>query len=452
LETLIYGVTLPATHAPRKREPDHPSLHAALKQKGVTLQLLWREYCDDTPEAERYGRSQFCQRYRDWCQRQPLSMRQTHIAGEKLFVDYAGPTLPITDPGTGEIHHAQVFVAVLGYSNFTYAEVTRSQTLPDWISAHTRALNYFGGVPKLIVPDNLKSGISKACRYEPDTNPTYAHWAQHYDVAVLPARPLKPKDKAKVEVAVQIVERWILARLRRHTFFSLSEANAAIRTLLTELNGRCMRRYGQSRRERFARDERAVLSPLPVSDYVYTEIKRVRVHIDYHVEIDKHYYSVPHAHIKQELQAFCTPERITLKRNNRVIASHARSRVVGAHSTELTHMPAAHRAQSEWSAERLQHWAQRIGVACTQCVTQLLHSKPHPEQAYRACLGLLALAKQYGDTRLENACARALHLRSVRIKTVRNILTNGLDQQALHAAEPTTLPTHDNVRGAAHYH
>jgi transposase len=379
-------------------------------------------------------------------------MRQTHVAGEKLFVDYAGQTLPLTDPNTGEVHPAQVFVAVLGYSNFTYAEVSRSQTLPDWIGAHTRALNYFGGVPKLIVPDNLKSGISKACRYEPDNNPTYAHWAQHYEVAVLPARPLKPKDKSKVEVGVQIVERWILARLRHHTFFSLSDANAAIRRLLTDLNARVMRRYGQSRRMRFEQDERALLTPLPASDYVYTEVKRVRVHIDYHVEIDKHYYSVPHAFIKQELQAFCTAERITLKRHNRVIASHPRSHVLGAHTTDPTHMPAAHRAHAQWSSERLQQWAQRIGIACTQCVTQLLNSKAHPEQAYRACLGLLALAKHYGDTRLENACARALHLRSVRVKTVRNILTNGLDQQTLTASEQTTLPLHDNVRGAAHYH
>jgi len=452
LEKVIYGASSVPPPPPRKTEPSYVQLKHELQRKGVTLQLLWQEYRDATPTDEQYSYSQFCQRYRDWRKRQPLSMRQTHHPADKLFIDYAGLTLPITDPATGECHGAQLFVAVLGYSSYTFAEVTRTQTLPDWIASHHRALQFFGGVPKLIVPDNLKSAISKACRYEPDDNPTYAYFAQHYGVAILPARPYKPKDKAKAENAVLVAERWILARLRHHTFFSLSEANAAIRELLNELNNRRMRSYGESRRERFERHECTLLSPLPNDAYSYTEIKRVRVHIDYHVEIDKHYYSVPYAYIKQELQAFCSAERITIKKGNRVIASHARSSVMGAHSTDKTHMPKHHLAHSDWSPERLQNWATQIGPACLQLVTQWLHGKAHPEQAYRACLGLLSLAKAYRESRLENACARALHLRSTQLKTVRNILQNGLDQQALTPLESATLPAHDNIRGAHHYH
>lgn len=452
LEALVHGATPHREVTARKREPDYAAIQQALKRKEMTLQLLWEEYCAEAQGEACYGRSQFCQRYRDWLQHQPISMRQSHQPGEKLFIDYAGVTVPIVDPNTGEVHPAQVFVAVLGYSNYTYAEVTRTQRLADWLGAQQRALDFFGGVPKLLVPDNLKSAVLNACRYEPDLNPSYAHFARHYDVAVLPARPYKPKDKSKAEVGVQIVERWILARLRRHTFFSVSDANAMVRTLLTDLNQRRMRSYGQSRCERFEHAERAALSPLPAAPYVYTEIKKVRVHVDCHVEIDKHYYSVPHAYVRQELLAHCTAERITLWRQQRLLASHARSAVMGGHSTQAAHLPAAHRAQSQWSAQRLQDWAQNIGVACTQCVTQMLQSKEHPEQAYRACLGLLSLSRKYGVDRLEKACARALQLHSLRVKTVRNILENGLEQQPLTAPADTSLPAHDNLRGAHHYH
>jgi transposase len=452
LEQLVYGVRVHAPSPTRKHEPPYREVHEQLKRKGVTLQLLWQEYRASTPEAERYQYSQFCELYRRWRKTQSLSMRQTHIAGDKLFIDYAGMTVPIIDPNSGEIHAAQLFVATLGYSKYTYAEVTRTQTLPDWIGAHVRALQFFGGVPQLLVPDNLKSAVKMACRYEPDDNPTYAHLVQHYGVAVLPARPRKPKDKAIVENAVLIAERWILARLRDRQFFSLSDANTAVRELLHDMNHRTMRGVGQSRCERFEQTERALLSPLPATPYVYTEIKKVRVHIDSHAEIDKHYYSVPYAHIGQELQAFCTAERVTLKRHQRIVASHPRSFVAGAHTTDTSHLSPSQRAQAEWTPLRFEQWAQKIGVACAQLVAQLIRSKAHPTQAYRVCLGVLALAKKYGDTRLENACARALHLRSLQRRTLVNILEHGLDQQPLHATEQTTLPLHDNVRGAHHYH
>lgn len=453
LARLIYGERASLTPTPRKCEPAYHDIHAQLQRKGVTLQLLWEEYCERTPEAERYRYSQFCELYRRWRQCQPLSMRQTHVAGDKLFIDYAGMTVPITDPNSGEIHPAQLFVATLGFSNYTYAEVTRTQTLPDWIASHNRALQFFGGVPRLLVPDNLKSAVHKACRYEPDHNPTYAYFVQHYNVAAMPARPRKPKDKAKVENAVLIIERWILARLRQRTFFSLSDANVAVKELLVDMNNRTMKKIGQSRRQRFEQFERATLSPLPATPYVFTDIKKVRVHIDCHVEIDKHYYSAPHALIQQELQAFCTAQTITLKKGQRVVACHPRSHLIGAHTTDKTHLPPAHRAHAEWTPERFTQWAHNIGVACTQFVTQLLNDKDHPEQRYRACLGVLSLAKKYGNARLDNACARALQLRSLRRRTLVNILDNGLDRQPLaDARDSAALPAHDNIRGAHHYH
>lgn len=450
LERRIYGAPRCPNRA-LKQEPNYATIAQELTRKGVTLQLLWQEYCATTATEQAYSYSQFCQRVRDHKNRQPLSMRQTHSPGQKIFVDYAGPTIAITDPNTGELHSAQLFVAVCGYSNYTFADVTWSQRLPDWIGSHTRMLQFFGGVPELIVPDNLKSGVRDACRFDPEANPTYVQWAAHHGVAILPARPHKPKDKAKAEVAVQIVERWILARLRHHTFFSLSDVKAAVARELIVLNDKRMRTYQQSRRERFEHAERAQLKPLPAHDYVYTEIKTVRVHLDYHVEVDKHYYSVPYALIRQTLRAHCSSERIVLWHNSNVVASHPRSSVLGAHSTQPEHMPEAHRAHAQATPMYLRQRAEKIGVACTQCLDVLLRSKTHPEQAYRAILGILSLSKTYGDTRLENACSRALQLNSVRVKTLRNILRNGLDKDVLTATQQS-LPLHDNVRGPHHYH
>jgi transposase len=450
LERRIYGAPRCPNRA-LKQEPNYAYIAKELTRKGVTLHLLWQEYYAATPTEQAYAYSQFCQRVRDHKKRQPLSMRQTHTPGQKIFVDYAGPTIPITDPSTGEIKSAQLFVGVCGYSSYTFADVTWSQRLPDWIRSHTRMLQFFGGVPELIVPDNLKSGVRDACRFDPDANPTYVQWAAHHAVAILPARPYKPKDKAKAEVAVQLVERWIMARLRHQTFFSLSDAKAAVARELTRLNDKKMRVYQQSRRERFEQHERAQLKPLPPHDYVYTEIKTVRVHLDYHVEVDKHYYSVPYALIRQTLHAHCSSERIVLWHKNTVVATHPRSHVLGAHSTAPEHMPDRHRAHAQATPMYLRQRAEKIGLSCTQCLAVLLSSKAHPEQAYRAILGILSLSKTYGDTRLENACARALQLRSVRVKTIKNILRNGLDSEAI-TDEQQSLPLHDNVRGPHHYH
>ena len=431
--------------------PDWPSLHQELRKKGVTLFLVWQEYREQHPNGCQY--SWFCDQYRAWLGRQDVSMRQSHRFGEKLFVDYAGHTVPVIDGRTGEIRPAQIFVAVLGASNYTYAEATWSQALPDWIGSHQRAFAFLRGLPEVVVPDNLRSGVNRAHRYEPDINPTYQDMATHYGVAIVPARARKPKDKAKVEVGVQIVERWILAALRNRTFFALSELNQAIAQLLDRLNRRPFRKLPGSRLDWFERMEKPVLRPLPESPYVYAEWKVVRAHIDYHVEIAGHYYSVPYTWAKQQLDARITQTTIELFHKGKRIASHARSWLKGRHTTQAEHRPPAHQQYGEWSPERFQRWAEKIGVATCQVIRTVLAERRHPEQGYRSCLGILRLAKTYGDTRLEAACARALLLGTHRYKSIESILKHGLDSQQADLFDEPELPQqHENVRGSGYYH
>lgn len=380
-------------------------------------------------------------------------MRQNHRAGEKLFVDYAGQTVPIIDRNTGEIREAQVFVAVLGASNYTYAEATWSQTLPDWIGSHVRAFGFLGGVPELVVPDNLKSGVSKAHRYEPDTNPTYQDMASHYGVAVLPARVRKPKDKAKVEGGVLILERWVLAALRNRQFFSLAELNTTISELLVKLNERPFRKLPGCRREHFKQLDRPALQPLPAEPYVYAEWKKARVHIDYHVAVDGHYYSVPYALIKKQVEVRITRNTIECFHKGHRVASHRRSHHKGSHTTVEAHMPEAHRQAGEWSPERLARWAAQTGPATEKLIRTVLGSRKHPQQAYRSCLGILRLGKAYSDERLEAACRRALTLGSCRYKSIESILKHRLDEQPVEEQQELPLPDgHDNIRGPAYYH
>jgi transposase len=435
-------------------EPDFVTIHQELKRKGVTRQLLWEEYQHAHPN-DAYSYPQFCLLYRTWAGRLQRSLRQTHLAGEKLFVDYAGPTAAVVDASTGEIKPAQIFVAVWGASNFTYAEATWTQALPDWIGSHVRAFTFFGGVPALIVPDNLKAAVSVACRYEPELNPTYADLAAHYGTAVLPARPYKPKDKAKVEVGVQVVERWILARLRHHTFFSLSDLNAAIRALLVELNHRPFKKLPGSRRSQFETLDRPALKPLPAEAYDYADWKKARVNIDYHIEIDGHYYSVPHAHVKESVDVRLTATTVECLAQGQRIASHARSHRKGAHTTVIEHMPKAHQKHQDWTPGRFLTWALDIGPRTRDVVKHLLEHRPHPEHGYRSCLGLLGLAKRFGPARLEAACERALIIGAPTRKSVLSILDKGLDRVPLPPVEtqtPLPLLTHDNVRGPDYYH
>ena len=363
----------PAVAADTRVVPDWAAVHRELRRPGVTLMLLWEEYRAAHPEG--FGYSWFCKRYEAWSGSLDVVMRQTHRAGEKLFVDYAGHTVEVVDPGSGEIRTAQIFVAVLGASNYTYAEATWSQGLSDWIGSHVRAFAYFDGVPAILVPDNLRSGVSKAHRYEPDLNPTYLELANHYGVAVVPARVRKPRDKAKAETGVQLVERWILAALRHRSFFSLSALNTAIAALLERLNQRPFRKLPGSRREAFEAIDRPALRPLPLTPYVYATWKRVRVNIDYHVEVDGHYYSVPYTLVKQALDVRLTDHTVECFHHRQRIASHVRSPLKGRHTTVAEHMPKAHREFAEWTPERLVRWAEKSGPATAGVIGHILWSE-----------------------------------------------------------------------------
>jgi transposase len=381
-------------------------------------------------------------------------MRQVHKAGEKLFVDFSGKKPHIVDPKTGELIEVELFVAVLGASNYTYAEATASQRGPDWISAHTHAFSFYEGVAGALVPDQLKSGVVVPCRYEPGLQRTYEEMASHYGTAVLPARPRSPRDKAKVEVAVQVAQRWLLARLRNQTFFSLTEMNERIGELLEDLNHRKMRLYGASRRELFEKIDKPALRPLPERPFVYAEWKKVRVNIDYHVEVDHHLYSAPHDLVHEELEARFTSTTVELLHRGARVASHARSYVRGQHTTKPEHMPKAHQKHLEWTPSRLVHWAGTIGPRAQELVQSILAERPHPEMGYRSCLGILRLAKQYGNERLEAACARASAVRARSYRHVASILKNGLDRAPLPGSSEPDAPRapHENIRGGGYYH
>lgn len=431
--------------------PDWQRLHTELRRPGVTLQLLWEEYQALHSDGYRYSR--FCDLYRAWAGRVDTVMRQTHRAGEKLFVDYAGHTAAVVDRTTGELRTAQIFVAVLGASNYTYAEATWSQGLPDWLASHGRALTFFQGVPAIIVPDNLRSGVTRAHRYEPDINPAYQALADHYSVAIVPARVRRPKDKAKAEVGVQIVERWILARVRNQTFFSLAALNREMQRWLIALNARPFRKLPGSRVTAFETIDRPALRPLPATPFEYAQYKRARVHIDYHVELDRHYYSVPHALVRREVELRYTATTVEVFHRGQRVASHLRAAAQGQHTTITAHMPEPHRRYAEWSPERLARWAETIGPATAACVSGLMARRRHPEQGMRAALGVLRLADSVGPERLEAACARAVAAGAYRYKSVASILKAGLDRPPQPAAPSSSLPLmHDHVRGADYYH
>lgn len=441
-------VTVPAE---QRTEPDWATVHRELKRKGVTLTLLWDEYKAASPQGYQY--SWFCEHYRAWLGRVDVVMRQDHRAGEKLFVDYAGQTMEIVDRDTGEVRDVQIFVAVLGASNYTYAEATLTQRLPDWISSHVRTFAYFGAVPAIVVPDNLKSGVHLAHRYEPELNPTYEEMGRHYGVAIIPARSAKPRDKAKAENGVLVVERRILAKLRNRTFFSLAELNAAIAELLEDINEQPFQKMPGSRKALFEMLDRPAMSALPGSAYEYAEWKKVRVNIDYHVAVDKHYYSVPYQLVKQQLEARVTSNTVELFCKGKRVASHRRSGQAGRHTTVTAHMPKAHRDYAEWTPERLVRWAKETGRTTAKLVETILTNKPHPQHGFRACLGILRLGKRYGEVRLEAASRRALAIGACSYKSVESILKNGLDKKPLPA---TTVESpaieHDNLRGSDYYH
>ena len=432
--------------------PDCASIHQELKRKGVTRQLLWEEYKQAHGNAG-YQLSQYCGYYRDWLTKQKRSMRHVHQAGEKLFVDYSGATMPVVNPDTGEIRSAEIFVATLGASNYTFAMASWSQRKADWIDAHVKAFEFFGGVPEIVVPDQLRSAVSKPCRYEPVINASYQHMASHYKTAIIPARPLKPKDKAKAENAVLIVQRWILARLRHQTFFTLADLNITIKILLDDLNQRPFKKLPGSRLSQFELLDKPALRALPDKPYEYIEFKLARINIDYHFEFDKHYYSVPHNLVKSQVEIQATRDGVAVFFKGKQVARHPRSQRQGGFTTDANHMPEAHKRHQAWTPEKLISWAERIGTSTQELVMALLQKKRHPEQAYRACLGLLNLSKQYTPARLDAACQRALHINAPKLKNVKLILESNMDQLPLPLAQQkNSTESHHNVRGSDYYH
>ena len=431
-------------------QPDWGYVHAELRRSGVTLALLWEEYRAAHPEG--YGYSRYCELYTRWEGKLSPVMRQRYAAGETLFVDYAGATIDVVCPETGEVRATQLFVAALGASNYTYVEASWSQKLPDWIASHTRALVFFGGVPAQIVSDNLKAGVTKACFYDPAINRTYADMATHYGTAVVPARPRKPRDKSKVEAAVLLTERWIVARLRNRRFFGLDELNAAIRTHLDQLNSKVTRHLGASRRDLYQKIDKPALKPLPLQPYIYAEWKQVRIGLDYHVDIGRHYYSVPHQLLKQKLWARITARTVEIFHQGRRVASHARTSGNKQHSTVREHMPANHRFRSDMSPGVIRVQAARLGPNVEIFVDVLMRKRRHPEQAYRACLGVLKLARSYGNERVDAACERALQINAHSYSSLNSILKNGLDRQRRDASTDGPAITHPNIRGADYFH
>ena len=429
-------------------EPDWPTVSAELKRKGVTLTLLWQEYRAGSVDG--YGYSRFCDLYREWRGRTSPVMRQVHHAGDKLFVDFAGLTLDIYLPD-GEVRPAQLFVAVMGASSFTFATLCWSQGLEDWIDAHACALTFFGGAPKAIVPDNLKSGVTMPSRYEPGVNRTYAEFAAHYETAILPARIYRPRDKAKVEVGVQVAERWILACLRHQRFFSLDQANAAVAVLLAVLNAKITRTYQRSRAVLFAEIDAPALKPLPREPYVYAEWRKARLGPDYHIEVDGHWYSAPFQLIKEPVEARITARTVEVFHKGARVAAHPRSHARHRHTTTREHMPSSHQRHLDWTPGRLRAEAAGIGPATSGLVERILEDRPHPEQGFRACLGILALKRSFGGERLEAACCRGVDLDARTCGAIADILKNGLDKAYLAPAADLDPVQHANIRGPDYY-
>ena len=432
-------------------EPNWAQIHQELQtHKDLTLQLVWQEVREINPDG--YAYSRFCDLYRRWLKKLDLVLRQEHRAGEKMFVDYAGATIPIHDPQSGEVHHAAVFVAVLGASSYTFVEATTGQDLRSWIGSHMRAFEFFGGVVEVVVPDNLKAAVTHPSYYEPDLNPTYRDLGEHYGVAIIPARPYRARDKAKAEVGVQVVQRWIVAALRKRKFFSLDEVNQAIAELLVRLNQRPFRKREGSRASLFAQLDRPALKPLPATRYQFGQWKTAGVNIDYHIEVERHYYSVPYALVHQEVDAHLTAETVEVLHRGVRVASHVRSYLPGKATTLTEHMPKAHQKYMGRTPSRLIEDAQQTGPYTGQLVEAILAAKRHPEMGYRSCLGILRLAKTYPAERMEAAARRALRARAYNFRSMDSILKNQLDRLPL-PGDPPAQPTveHDNIRGADYF-
>lgn len=442
---------------PSRALPDFKHIHAELKRPGVTLLLLWTEYQAVNPDGYKY--TQFCEYYARWKTKLNLVMRQTHRAGEKVFVDYCDG-IAITDPRTGELIATQLFVGVLGASSYTFAEASLSQDLPSWLSSHVKMYEFFHGVPAVTTPDNLRSGVQSPCRYDPEINPSYQDMAEHYGTCVLPARVRKPRDKAKAEAGVLVAQRWILAVLRNRTFYSLSELNHAIAELLEKLNTRIMRHVGKSRQDLFESIDRPALKPLPPTRYEYAEWKKVKVNIDYHIEFDHHFYSVPYSLVHERLQARGNAQTVEIFFKGRRIASHLRSHLKGEHTTLKEHMPPAHRASAEWTPSRMIQWGNSIAPSVGRVIEEILKKQPQVEWGFRPALGVIRLGDQYGTDRLVKAAEKALAMNSPHYRTLKTMLKTGMESVPLERTgrkqppdqNQLSLLQNENVRGKGYYH
>ncbi len=452
-EELKAALFAPASGGAKRPAPDWAEVHRAMSRgKGMTLALLWLEYREAHREGA-YEYSWFCARYREWAERVDVVMRHSYAGGERVFIDYAGQTVAVIDPETGKVSKANVFVATLAASNHTFVDLTPTRKLEDWTGSHVRMFERWGGAPELLIPDNEKAGVQRACKYEPELNPTYLEMARHYGVAVMPTRPRKPRDKAKVEAAVQHVERRVLAPLRNHRFFSLAEAREAIAPLVKALNERPFQKLEGSRQSLFEELDRSALRPLPAQRYEFARWVKARVNIDYHVQVGGCFYSVPYTLARKEVDVRVSATAIEVFHGSKRQAAHIRASEKGSCATEDAHMPAAHRAHRDWTPSRLIAEARRVGPKTGEFAEKLLERRPHPEQGYRSCLGLRELKRAYSAERLEAACAHALKIGTISRRSVQSILATERDKAAPEEEDATPdLPAdHENVRGPDYY-
>ncbi len=449
LERLLYPSV---AERERRPLPDFKHVHAELRRKGVTLMLLWEEYQAQYPE-DHYGFSQFCQYYRAFASKLNVVMRHRHRAGEKMFVDYSGDGIPMVDPESGEVGQAELFVAVLGASDYMYAEATASQQLEDWIDCHIHAYEFFDGVPEITVPDQTRTAVKTPCYYEPEINPTYLEMSRHYDTTIIPARPRKPKDKAKAEGAVLVAQRRIIAALRNQTLFGLVQVKEAVALEMEKINTRPMKMLGTTRRELFEKLDRPAMMSLPVQRYEIGRWGTRKVNIDYHIPIEKHFYSVPYQLVHEQVETRVSATTLEVFHKGKRVASHRLSHVVGGYTTVPEHMPESHRRHAQWTPSRVIDWASKVGPKTADLAERIMSERPHPEQGYRACLGIMRLGREYGVERLEAACARALAIGARSYGNVKSILENGLDRQPLPGKSNTEQEAieHENVRGPDYY-
>lgn len=424
-----------------------------LKRVGVNRWVLWGEYKSKYPDG--YSYSQFCFYLQQYEKAKSATMHFEHEPGDKIFIDYAGKKLSIVNRDTGEIKEVEVFVATLGFSQYTYVEASISQKKGSFIRSTENALHYIGGVPKVIVCDNLKSAVTKASRYEADINADFYDFANHYKTAILPTRSLKPKDKALVEKSVSIVYSRIYAKLRDMVFHTIEDLNMAIKELLKAYNNALFQGKDYSRIHRFETEEKHLLSPLPPDRYQLKEYYEVQVQKTSHVQIskDKHYYSVPYRHIGDKVKIICDQSIVEIYYNTERIAIHSRSYIPYKYTTIKEHIPSTHQFVASWNPERFIKWATSIHPDVEQYIRKILDSKAYPEQTYRSCVGILTMEKKIGKERLIAACQRASYFQLYNYKIISNILKGNLEM--LKPEEETSvqmiLPLHENIRGAEYY-